>query len=439
MWKALSLFILVSTTPFLIFCNASPVASPERKLSVYADDLHEGPVLYVSFEGRDGNPGTKKAPLRSISAAAERATPGTLVLISGGTYDEQVITKVAGELGKEITFRGVAGSTVLDGSNLSWEVGEDQNQGLFEVRHPFVRVENLGVVHSKNSGIVIAANHVTISGCEVAWIERHAICTHTSYQTNHTEALGFMLRDIEVEGNVVHHATQAGKGNGQAISLTADGFAITGNRVYANRTEGIDIWLGASHGLVMGNAVYDHAGTPGIYVDGASYLRICGNRVFGNKHGIMLSSEAKNYETHHIWVYNNLVYDNRGVGCSIWDQDDGPRDVLFAQNTLIGNARAFSFEGRNLSAEVVNNLVHPRQDQRFPKGILNNRNTWLSDLSGFADPDKKDFHLTDRSPAIGQAEVLSPLEDDQGKRFELTSDFEGKERQISAAGALQLP
>ena len=50
-------------------------------------------VLHVNSthpDADDRNAGTLKAPLKTIQAAAERAVPGTRVLIHGGEYREWV-------------------------------------------------------------------------------------------------------------------------------------------------------------------------------------------------------------------------------------------------------------------------------------------------------------------------------------------------------------
>ena len=46
--------------------------------------------LHVAVSGKDANPGTKAAPLRTIQHAAELAQPGDVVTVHEGVYREQV-------------------------------------------------------------------------------------------------------------------------------------------------------------------------------------------------------------------------------------------------------------------------------------------------------------------------------------------------------------
>ena len=67
-------------------------------------------ALHVSTRGSDANDGaTPETALRSISAAAARAVPGTTVLVEGGTYFEQVVTKAGGLAGQGSSSRASTG------------------------------------------------------------------------------------------------------------------------------------------------------------------------------------------------------------------------------------------------------------------------------------------------------------------------------------------
>src|SRR5439155_26379035 len=122
--------------------------------------------------------------------------------------------------------------------------------------------------------------NTTVSGTQ-----RNSISTNTNHQTNYPGLNGTMIKNITLRNNDVSQAVLMGQGYGQAISLIADGFTVSGNNVHDNVMEGIDIWLGSKHGEVVGNTVYGNQST-GIYVDGASDIRIYDNTVYGNPKGI---------------------------------------------------------------------------------------------------------------------------------------------------------
>ncbi len=442
--RVLSVLIVLCAMPFMAFCASLPPTDQARSPLVL-DGLEAGPsILYVSEAGSDSHPGTSPGqPLRTLAAAAERAGAGTTVRIAGGTYHEQLRTVRGGAPGHPITFESYGGTAILDGSRLPWRAKEDQNQGLVELRHSNVRLEGLKIGNSKNTGVVLAADNLTIRGCEIANLQRHAISTDTSRQV---AAGGTLIRNITLEGNDIHDATLAGSGYGQAISLIAEDFVIQGNRVYDNRDIGIDVWLGARHGEVTGNEVHGN-GSTGIYVDGAAYVRIHGNAVHDNRHGIILSSEDKRYRTHHVWVYNNVVHDHRsGNGCGTWDPDTGVQDAVFAHNTLVDNQRSFYLSGADNTVEIANNLGFALQDDLIDRtsvsAISRHSNVWLPHLAGFRSVSGRDFRLTPGSAAIDRGQPLAAFRDDRGRTFAIATDVAGtprRSRQAPDAGAYELP
>ncbi len=398
------------------------------------------PALYVSTRGSDGGDGaTPETALRSISAAAARAVPGTTVYVEGGTYFEQVVTKAGGLEGLEIVFRSFNGTAVIDGSTQAWTPGGNQNQGLIELRHPHVRLVGLRVVNSKNTGVLLDADHLTVEGCEVGESQRHGISTHTSRQTNYPGLIGTMIRNTVLRGNLVWRAALAG--NSQAVSLIADGFVVSGNTIRDNATEGIDIWLGARHGEVTGNTVHGN-GAAGIYVDGASFVRIHRNLVYGNRSGVGVSSEDASYSTQHVWVYNNVVYDNREAGLFLWDDPRRPgrrgvQSVVLAHNTLAGNRHSVYLSGTEHSVEVLNNLGYSDNmsvyDESVRSSTVERNNVWLPSARGFVSAPRKDFRLTSNSPAVDKGRPLAPFRDDRGETFAVVVDFDGRPRNAGRA------
>ncbi len=425
------LFGVLGILPMLVICQSGP-NSPGWGLSKTPAPAE----LYVSPRGSDEAPGTRAdAPLRSLDVAISRAGAGTTVHLLPGTYRDSLVTRRGGSASAPLVIKGHDGA-ILDGSNLPVKKGSNQNQGLVELRHPYVRLEGLVVTQAPNTGILLAASHLTVKACEVSYAQRHAISTETGHQPHGDSPV---LRDITLTENTIHDCVLKGAGFGQAISLIADGFVISRNRVYENRTEGIDLWLGASHGEVRENEVYQN-GAPGIYVDGGSYLRIHRNRVYGNaKGGIGISSEDQRYRTHDVWVYNNLIYDHPdSSGCFVWDPDIGAERVLFAHNTLVGNKTSFNFAGRGNSVEVANNLGlalsgTDTADWSVGSQISIHHNAWIESLRSFLDAPKKDFRLKQMAPGIDGGNMLPDLRDDRGNVFPLDTDFANQQRPLGKA------
>lgn len=410
-------------------------------------------TLYVAPWGDDSHDGlTLSTALHSINAASTKATAGTLVSIQSGIYSERVITKTAGTAVAPIIFRS-SGDVTIDGSEIPQAKDgsgkPDQNAGLFELRTPYIRLGKINIAHSKNSGIVIGADHAVVDGSEISDIQQHAISTDTRFQSVNNRPL---LSQITLRNNVIRRATLLGNGFGQAISLIADGFVVTNNDVSTSGDIGIDIWLGATHGEVSKNTVHANVSS-GIYLDGVSYVRVFGNKVFGNGKGIGVTSESTKYSCHDNWVYNNLVYDNTGAGLYIWDNVATPgfagsQNILLANNTLVNNKTTIYLHGKSNSASILNNLGYNTTNSMY-LDIYNDStqstysiqgNVWLRSLLGFVSASLRDFHLALGSPAIGAGVALPMLKDNIGGTFGITLDYDDHPRVVGKidAGAYEI-
>ena len=403
-------------------------------------------ALYVSTQGSDANNGlTAATPFRNIATALAHVGYGTTVYVAGGTYYEHLVTTINGAAGQPITLTSYNGTAVIDGSTQNWVNGSNQNQGVIELRNPYYVLQNLKVVNSENSGIVLGAGNLTVTGSEVAFTQDHAITTDTRFQTA-SPGLGTMIQNITLTNNLIHDDVLMGLGYGQAVSLIADGFLVSGNTVTNNHTEGIDIWLGSKDGEVAGNQVSGN-GAAGIYVDGAAYVRIDANTVFGNQKGIGVSSESANYSTHDIWVYNNVIYNQTlGAGLFIWDNTAvpghaGPQNVLLTNNTLVNNATSIYLHGDSNTAQIMNNLVYTAGGNSYGN-IYNDatnstfaihNNVFLTSLVGFVSPSTNNYQLTSSSPAIDQGAAIPSFSDDLGNTFTITTDAAGMNRGVNGA------
>jgi hypothetical protein len=69
---------------------------------------------YVSVKGDDTNKGTAKAPLKTISRAAEVAQPGDFITVREGTYRERINPSRGGKSDKKrIVYQVIPGEKVV--------------------------------------------------------------------------------------------------------------------------------------------------------------------------------------------------------------------------------------------------------------------------------------------------------------------------------------
>jgi alpha-N-arabinofuranosidase len=69
--------------------------------------------IHVAVDGKDSNPGTRTAPLRTIQRAADLARPGDVITVHAGVYRERVAPPRGGESdAKRITYQAAPGETV---------------------------------------------------------------------------------------------------------------------------------------------------------------------------------------------------------------------------------------------------------------------------------------------------------------------------------------
>lgn len=93
--------------------------------------------LHVSIDGNNANPGTRKAPLRTIQRAADLAQPGTVITIHAGTYRERINPPRGGTSDRDrIVYRAAPGAKVeIKGSEVitGWTPVQE---GVWKVKLP---------------------------------------------------------------------------------------------------------------------------------------------------------------------------------------------------------------------------------------------------------------------------------------------------------------
>lgn len=121
--------------------------------------------LYVASNGDDARDGSSGAPLRTIRAAADRATPGTRIVVNPGTYPAVALGRVQGEAARPIAFVARDGVTIDASSGVGWSMSD----ATYVVIEGFA-IEN-AAVHGMNlddaSSFETPAHHVVLRNLRI--------------------------------------------------------------------------------------------------------------------------------------------------------------------------------------------------------------------------------------------------------------------------------
>ena len=229
---------------------APPAPPPFVSLEPYerSEDGASRPTLYVSPDGDDAAPGTHDAPLRSIGRAAELATPGTLVRVAGGKYEESITTETSGTADAPITYlsdpRNAAEVVGTGGEGATWRNKGDH----VEIVGFTITGDTVDGLLNKGSFVRIIANRVSDFG--------GGNCISTARS-------GYTLHDIDVIANVVHGC--GGSSLDHGIYVSHPGGTVANNISYGNAGFGIHCWHNCNHLVISNNLVFDN-GEGGILI-----------------------------------------------------------------------------------------------------------------------------------------------------------------------------
>ena len=199
--------------------------------------------LWVSPAGSDSNVGSQEAPLATIQAAADRASPGTAVLVQTGTYHENVKIRNSGTEDKPIWFVSADGP------------GEAN----------IVPVNNsVSTVYGRGTDNVIIRDFA-IKGAD----HEHGIEFTQAGHDYHN-----WVNNLVIEGNYIYDVGDDGIKLAQARNVD-----VIGNLVSGGREESIDL-VTVMNTRIINNEIRDLDGRSGITAKGGSTnIEIKGNYI----------------------------------------------------------------------------------------------------------------------------------------------------------------
>ena len=362
----------------------------------------------------------------TIQAAIDAATNGDTVLVSDGTYKENIDFK-----GKAITVKSVNGATTttIDGGKLDYVVKFTTNEGPTSVLDGFT------VTNGSPGGINIGGSSPTVQN---STITGNTGCSGIGINIGGAAPL--------IQNNVISKNVQVGcssgvGGGGIEVTGASQGAQIIGNTITGNNSGsgvnggGIGLWTPGPV-LIRGNVISGNTGSNGGGIGGANDTSgvmiienvITGNTALGTGGGIEIDNSVS-------LVLTNTIAGNDAPGggsasFGAFFTATGP--MTFSNNLIIGTPGQSALGCR--AFDTVNPPVFSFNDV-FSSGGPNygpvcidqtGKNGNISADPLFVNPATSDFHLQATSPAIDAGSNTAPSLP--------TKDFDGHERIIDGDG-----
>jgi Ca2+-binding RTX toxin-like protein len=309
-----------------------------KTVSEIFSDFTPSRVIWVSPNGNNGNNGSEGSPLKSIQAAVNKATPGTAIMVKGGTYNESLnLSGLHGTKDKPIVLASA------DGQGAAKIVGGSSAATITANGISNVAIQDFHVVSNTNSG--------DMGGFKIwgPWSNppKNLLISGNTITGKGTD--GFKLfqgaNNVLVVGNKI---------NGNWRQEAIDNVSVE-NVVYAHNTitgsaknTGITIKAGSRDVELVGNT-FDLSSKVGIFVGGHGNSRL--NREFPNY--------WKGFEAKNVQVHDNVVT-GKATGKSLVFV--GSNNSTVEGNHLAGAVGSVSHSVggatyKSFSNKVVNNSV----------------------------------------------------------------------------------
>jgi hypothetical protein len=283
---------------------------------------------YVSPTGSDSASGSKTAPFKTLTRAAQVATrAGTTVWVAPGTYG-----------GLKTTASGTASARIYWVSTTKWGakvIPAGTSNTIWDNRGSYVNIVGFNIDGSTKStvthGVYTGGSYSVIQENHVHHIAKTATCTSGGGSAIGVDSYYHGVWN-DVISNTVNDIGPSGCKYIQGIYVSTSG-SVKNNLVYRVGEAAIHLWHDANHVTITNNTVT--SSHYGIIVGGGNfyftsagddYTMVNSNIVYGNTYGI---SEQGTTGSHNSYS-NNLVTSNSGYNISL-------RNGLTAKNTVSSN------------------------------------------------------------------------------------------------------
>jgi len=257
----------------------------------------------------------------TIQSAINRIAPGGLVLVSPGTYREEVTIST-----KNVTLRGLDRNTVIiDGQGL-------RANGI-QVIADGVRIQNLTVTDDTFNGVLITGLH------DASGPQAHNLTGYTKLDPKKFPP----LQRFEVD-----HVTATNNGLYGIYAFNSQNGALTNNYTSGSADSGFYVGQCRMCNILVSGNVAERNAIGYENANASDSVIITGNRFSGNRVGLTLLSwyQESFVPQHGATVAGNVISDNNssdspaqaqggfGIGVGL----SGAQGDLFARNLIAGNS-----------------------------------------------------------------------------------------------------
>lgn len=366
-----------------------------------------GPQYYVATNGNNANLGTISQPWKDIGYGAPRMTPGDTLNVRVGSYAEHLDygSIISGTAGNLITIQAY-NSEVVTMAPVSGSVGNVLGLHCDYVVLRGLILDAAGLTNTPGTVIALPmanSNHCLIDTCEVINASGSGIAPGGA---SNNIFLNCLVHGNGLLGTNQHHGIYITGSSPFGDGDSTDN-QIIGGRYYDNAGFNIHVYYGSAlHNLnrttVRGVRIYKSGFKNGVQNSVTSVA------------GLLITDCANGL------AYDNLVYDNLGVGI-MSAFGNGSSLLGLYNNTLYNNGTFDTQEAIQLGAAcsdatVQNSIVYLNGGTITDAGSGNTKNHNPTGDPGFANPGGGNFHISAAGPAYQTGVDKSNI---------FTTDFDG--------------